>query len=74
LEKRLNAAEAAQRMKEHGVSTSPGVLGAWRHYNRGPRFVRIGGRIFYEPSAVDEFCKGIKVETEDSLQLGRIEG
>ena len=53
---------------------SPDTLEVWRHYNRGPRFIRISGRIFYEPSAVDKFCTGIQIETEDSLQLRRAEG
>jgi Helix-turn-helix domain len=32
-----------------------GTLAKWRHYGRGPAHVRIGSRIFYDQSDLDQY-------------------
>jgi hypothetical protein len=32
-----------------------GTLAKWRHYGRGPAFVRIGSRIYYDQTDLDQF-------------------
>ncbi len=67
MEKRLNTKQAAQHLKEKGAPFTPGTLEVWRCLGKGPRFLRVGGRrVFYEPSALDEFVMGQIVETMDS--------
>ena len=36
------------------------TLARWRCYGLGPRFVRIGGRIFYDPADLDAFIAANK--------------
>jgi Helix-turn-helix domain len=36
------------------------TLARWRCYGLGPRFVRIGGRIFYDPVDLDAFIAANK--------------
>jgi Helix-turn-helix domain len=36
------------------------TLARWRCYGLGPRFVRIGGRIFYDPADLDTFIAANK--------------
>jgi hypothetical protein len=32
-----------------------GTLAKWRHYGRGPAFVRIGSRIYYDQADLDKY-------------------
>ena len=32
-----------------------GTLAKWRHYGRGPAFVRIGSRIYYDQADLDRY-------------------
>lgn len=47
---RVDEAARALRM---GVST----LNRWRSQGKGPEYVKIGGRVFYRPSAIREFLE-----------------
>ena len=71
MEKRLNTIQAAQHLKGRGTPFTPGTLEVWRSLGKGPRFIRVGGRIFYEPSALDAFIKGQTVQTIDSIDAGK---
>lgn len=66
MEKRLNTKQAAQHFEGRGTPYTPGTLEVWRCLGKGPRFLRIGRRVFYEASALDEFVMGQIVETVDS--------
>jgi Helix-turn-helix domain len=39
------------------------TLARWRCYGLGPRFVRIGGRIFYDPADLDAFIAANKFQS-----------
>jgi hypothetical protein len=39
------------------------TLARWRCYGLGPRFVRIGGRIFYDASDLDAFIAARKFQS-----------
>jgi hypothetical protein len=40
------------------------TLQTWRALKQGPRFVRIGRRIFYPRQAIEDFIQANVVETE----------
>jgi hypothetical protein len=42
------------------------TLQAWRGLKKGPRFVRLGSRVFYPRAEVDRFLSHSLVETEDT--------
>jgi len=37
------------------IHTKPKTLANWRTFNRGPAYVKIGGRVFYKQSALDKW-------------------
>lgn len=46
------------------LCTPPATLQYWRHVGRGPRYLKIGRRIFYRQSALDDFLRAAEVEPE----------
>jgi hypothetical protein len=51
MEKLLDVRAAAERLGGIAVRT----LERWRVEQRGPAYVKIGGRVFYEEQALSEF-------------------
>jgi hypothetical protein len=47
--------EAAVYLTERGLNTSVGSLNSWRSRGDGPRFLKIGKRIFYRESGLREY-------------------
>ena len=61
---------AASYLKERGTPFTPGTLETWRCLGKGPRFRRIGRKVFYSKADLDQFARGQVVETVDSIDLG----
>lgn len=59
--RRLRGPDAAEYL---GLSTS--TLDKMRHEGRGPRYLKIGGRVFYRLEDLDSYINGTVVETTDS--------
>ena len=57
----LNEHEAAERLRL-AVTT----LRRWRWGSRGPRYVKIGGAVRYDPADLDAFVKAGRRDTSDS--------
>lgn len=57
----LNTKEAARVLH-----MSPGTLEVWRSQGRGPRYRKIGWKVFYTPGDLQEFIEGGVVRTRDS--------
>ena len=68
MQKFLSTKQAADYMKELGAPFTPGTLEVWRCQGRGPRFKKIGRRVFYEKPSLDDFLRGETVETVDSFR------
>ena len=51
------------------LGLKPGTLEVWRSMGRGPRFCRIGRRIFYRIEDLELFADANLVDTIDSRQL-----
>lgn len=64
--RRLNTHEAASRL-----GLRPGTLEIWRSLGKGPRYLKIGRRVFYEQEDIEAFAKAHMVETEDSATMAR---
>ena len=62
--KRVNTEEAAKIL-----GLSPGTLEVWRCRGRGPRYKKIGRRVFYDLNDLETFANAETVETIDSLNL-----
>lgn len=71
---RLNAREAAAYLAAIGCPFTFGTLEVWRSRGRGPRFHRVGGRVFYAPADLDAFAAGTPVETTHAALRGRRRG
>ena len=46
------------------LSTPPATLQWWRHLGRGPKYLKVGRRVFYRQSALDAFLAAAEVEPE----------
>ncbi|WP_084312638.1 helix-turn-helix domain-containing protein [Desulfobulbus elongatus] len=60
--RRLNTREAAQYL---GIR--PGTMEVWRSLGRGPRFCKIGARVVYNITDLDEYAQSCVVETIDTV-------
>ncbi|QNH11204.1 helix-turn-helix domain-containing protein [Xanthomonas sp. SI] len=58
---RLKVPAAAKHL---GISVS--TLDKMRMEGRGPRYLKIGGRVFYRRADLDAYIEGSVVETSDS--------
>jgi len=63
---RLDTQQAAKTL---GLSGS--LLNRMRAEGRGPRFVRLGGRVFYRQADLDAYIEAGVVETTDSRRAER---
>lgn len=57
----LNTREAATEMR-----MSPGTLEVWRSKGRGPRYRKIGWKVFYTVEDIQEFIDSQLIRTVDS--------
>lgn len=48
--------QAADKLK-----VSPGTLNKWRHYQKGPTYIKMGGRIFYDSKDLDKYIEKRKI-------------
>lgn len=62
---RLKGPEAAKYL---GFSHS--TLEKMRHEGRGPRYVKLGGRVFYRRADLDAYIEAAVIETADSRAIG----
>lgn len=67
--KHFNSKEASQYLKEKGIPFSPRTLVIWRYQGKGPASKKVGGRVFYEKKDLDDFARGRKRQTLDSLDF-----
>ena len=66
MSKKLNTREAA-----HYLGIKPGTMEVWRCHGRGPRFCKIGARVVYNVSDLEEFAQSCIVETIDTAKILR---
>ena len=62
--KREDTIEAAARL-----GLKPATLEVWRCLGRGPRFLKIGRKVFYRIEDLESFANAHAVETVDSKEL-----
>ena len=65
-EQLLPTPEAARRL---GVAK--GTLEVWRSLKKGPKYIKLGRRVLYDPRDLDEYTAKNKILTRDSLQATR---
>lgn len=67
MKKFFSTREAANYLADLGTPFSPGTLEVWRCLKRGPSYKKIGHRVFYPQSALDDFVNGPEILTTDSV-------
>ena len=65
---RVNTSKAAKIL-----GLRPGTLEVWRHYNRGPRFKKIGRKVFYDVIDLEAFANAYTVETTDCIEIKKLD-
>ena len=61
---RVNTKDAAKIL-----GLSAGTLEVWRCHGRGPRYKKIGRRVFYDINDLEAFANAYTVETVDSMEI-----
>jgi len=56
---------AAYLSQIKNVPTAPSSLEVYRCQSRGPRYKKIGSRVFYTTAWLDEWAKGVDVKVYD---------
>jgi len=51
------------------LNLPPKTLNNWRSRGEGPRYIKIGARVFYKQSALDEFIAECEKATQGSQQV-----
>lgn len=64
MNKRVNPKGAAEIL-----GLTAGTLAVWRCLGRGPRYKKIGGRVFYEIADLESFADLGTVETIDTMDM-----
>jgi len=62
--KRVNTKQAADIL-----GMSAGTLEVWRCLGKGPRYKKIGRKVFYDLQDLETFANAQTVETTDSISL-----
>ena len=52
-----------ERQVAEQLGLSVATLRAWRHWGKGPRYLRLGRSVRYLPSDVDDFVRASAVDT-----------
>ena len=63
---RLSTIEAAQHLKDLGTPFTQKTLEVLRCRGRGPRYYKVGRKVFYDPTDLETFAQGQIVETVDT--------
>jgi hypothetical protein len=59
---------AAYLSQIRNVPTAPSSLEVYRCQSRGPRYKKIGSRVFYTAAWLDEWAKGVEVKIYDPFR------
>ena len=63
----FNTKEAVKYLRALGLNFKPSTLEVWRCLGKGPRYKKVARKVYYEESDLNEFIKGQKFETIDSM-------
>lgn len=65
----MTTTEASGYLQERGYPGTPKTLEVWRSQKRGPKYKKVGNRVFYEPAWLDEYMAGIEVKIIDPTRI-----
>lgn len=64
--KSITTTEAAAYLSEvHGIRTAPKSLEVYRCRGKSPKYKKIGSRVFYTLSWLDDYAKGVEIKIYD---------
>jgi hypothetical protein len=61
--------EASQYLTEKGIRVASKTLEVWRCKSRGPKYKKVGSRVYYERRWLDEFITGLEVKFFDPAKM-----
>jgi len=65
----ITTEQAAAYLTQIGVPTAKSSLEVFRCQSRGPKYKKIGKRVFYTKEWLDEYAQGVEVRIYDPSQL-----
>ncbi|MCJ7601805.1 MAG: hypothetical protein MUO63_09940 [Desulfobulbaceae bacterium] len=68
-ENAMTTKDASQYLKRKGYPGTPKSMEVWRCKKRGPKYKKVGSRVFYEKNWLDEFMAGIEVKFFDPAAM-----
>jgi hypothetical protein len=67
MEERINPKKAVTLLKSFGIETDEAGLAHMRNRRRGPAYIKIDGRVYYQESDLLAWARGVRHHTSDSL-------
>ena len=67
--KAMTTVEAARYLAASGYRTTNKTLEVWRCKKRGPKYKKIGSRVYYERPWLDEFVSGLEIKIFDPAKM-----
>ncbi len=61
----ITTSDASLYLESRGYPVKASTLEVWRCQSKGPKYRKIGRRVFYTQQDLDEFLEGIQVQTID---------
>lgn len=65
----MTTTEAAKYLIASGYRTTSKTLEVWRCKRRGPKYKKVGSRVYYEQPWLDEFMAGLEVRVFDPAKV-----
>ena len=65
----MTTKEASQYLRGNGYPGTTKSLEVWRCRKCGPKYKKIGGRVFYEKGWLNEFMAGIEIKIFDPARM-----
>jgi len=65
---RLDADEAVEYIHSKGAAYSKGTLARYRSIGRGPKFWRVGARVYYQEADIDAWLVSISQRCQRSSE------
>ena len=65
----MTTVEASKYIRSKGYPGTTKSLEVWRSRKCGPKYKKVGSRVFYEKNWLDEYMAGIKVQFFDPARM-----
>lgn len=66
-QKLYDTKNAVEYFKRLGVSFRPGTLAVWRCRGKGPKYIKVGKKVYYDEGHLLSFISGVPYNPSESV-------